>query len=98
MHRVVPEDSLKRRLRGGRLSPAESERTVRLANVIAQAEHVWVAADYQAADHLLDVTVEDDGLGVVHGEAAAGHYGLGIMRQRALSAHAVLMATASSHE
>jgi RES domain-containing protein len=41
MHRVVPEDSLKRRLRGGRLSPAESERTVRLANVIAQAEHVW---------------------------------------------------------
>lgn len=51
----------------------------------AHAEHVWVAADYQAAEHLLDVTVEDDGLGVVHGEAEAGHYGLGIMRQRALS-------------
>jgi putative toxin-antitoxin system antitoxin component (TIGR02293 family) len=41
MHRVVPEGSLKRRVREGRLSPAESERTARLANVIAQAEHVW---------------------------------------------------------
>jgi putative toxin-antitoxin system antitoxin component (TIGR02293 family) len=41
MHRVVPEGSLKRRLHGGRLSPAESERTARLANVIAHAEEVW---------------------------------------------------------
>jgi putative toxin-antitoxin system antitoxin component (TIGR02293 family) len=41
MHRVVPEGSLKRRLRDGRLSPAESERTARLANVIAHAEYVW---------------------------------------------------------
>jgi putative toxin-antitoxin system antitoxin component (TIGR02293 family) len=41
MHRVVPEGSLKRRVRDGRLSPLESERTARLANIIAHAEYVW---------------------------------------------------------
>ena len=41
MARVVPEGTLKRRLREGRLTPAESERTARLANIIAQAEYVW---------------------------------------------------------
>jgi putative toxin-antitoxin system antitoxin component (TIGR02293 family) len=41
MTRIVPEGTLKRRLREGRLSPAESERTARLANVIAHAEYVW---------------------------------------------------------
>jgi putative toxin-antitoxin system antitoxin component (TIGR02293 family) len=41
MNRVVPQGTLKRRLREGRLSPAESERTARLANVIAHAEYVW---------------------------------------------------------
>jgi putative toxin-antitoxin system antitoxin component (TIGR02293 family) len=41
MNRIVPQGTLKRRLREGRLSPAESERTARLANVIAYAEYVW---------------------------------------------------------
>jgi putative toxin-antitoxin system antitoxin component (TIGR02293 family) len=39
MHRVVPEATYKRRR--DRLSPAESERTERLARVIAMAEEVW---------------------------------------------------------
>ena len=39
MHRIVPEATYKRRRE--RLSPAESERTERLARVIATAEDVW---------------------------------------------------------
>jgi putative toxin-antitoxin system antitoxin component (TIGR02293 family) len=39
MHRVVPEATYKRRRE--RLSPAESERTERLARVVAMAEDVW---------------------------------------------------------
>ena len=39
MHRVVPEATYKRRRE--RLSPAESERTERLARVVAIAEDVW---------------------------------------------------------
>src|SRR5205807_4719035 len=39
MRRVVPEATYKRRRE--RLSPAESERTERLARVIAMAEDVW---------------------------------------------------------
>jgi putative toxin-antitoxin system antitoxin component (TIGR02293 family) len=39
MHRIVPEATYKRRR--DRLSPAESERTERLARVIAIAEDVW---------------------------------------------------------
>jgi putative toxin-antitoxin system antitoxin component (TIGR02293 family) len=43
MHRVVPEATYKRRRE--RLSPAESERTERLARVIAMAEDVWQNRD-----------------------------------------------------
>jgi len=39
MHRVVPKATYKRRR--DRLSPAESERTERLARVVAIAEDVW---------------------------------------------------------
>lgn len=39
MYRVVPEATYKRRRE--RLSPAESERTERLARVVALAEFVW---------------------------------------------------------
>jgi putative toxin-antitoxin system antitoxin component (TIGR02293 family) len=39
MHRIVPEATYKRRR--DRLSPAESERTERLARVVAIAEDVW---------------------------------------------------------
>lgn len=39
MRRVVPEATYKRRRE--RLSPAESERTERLARVVAMAEEVW---------------------------------------------------------
>ena len=38
VYRIVPEATYKRRTR---LTPAESERTERLARVIAQAEYVW---------------------------------------------------------
>ncbi len=43
MHRVVPEATYKRRRE--RLSPAESERTERLARVVAMAEDVWQNRD-----------------------------------------------------
>ena len=39
MHRIVPEATFKRRK--DRLSPAESERTERLARVVAIAEDTW---------------------------------------------------------
>ena len=39
MYRVIPEATYKRRR--DRLSPAESERTERLARVVAMAEDVW---------------------------------------------------------
>src|SRR5260370_37790916 len=42
MFRIVPEATLKRRTR---LSPAESERTERLARVIAAAEQTWSDQD-----------------------------------------------------
>jgi putative toxin-antitoxin system antitoxin component (TIGR02293 family) len=46
LYRVVPEATYKRR---ARLTPAQSERTERLARVIATAEHVWGnRADAQA--------------------------------------------------
>jgi putative toxin-antitoxin system antitoxin component (TIGR02293 family) len=44
IYRVVPEATFKRRTR---LSPAEGEKTERLARVIAEAEYVW--ADRQQA-------------------------------------------------
>ena len=43
MHRIIPEATYKRRRE--RLSPAESERTERLARVIALAEYVWGNAE-----------------------------------------------------
>jgi putative toxin-antitoxin system antitoxin component (TIGR02293 family) len=42
LYRVVPEATFKRRTR---LTPAESERTERLARVIAAAEYVWDSRD-----------------------------------------------------
>lgn len=41
LYRIVPEGSWKRRRAGARLSPTESERTTRLASVVALAEDVW---------------------------------------------------------
>lgn len=43
MYRIVPEATYKRRRE--RLSPAESERTERLARVVAMAEDVWEDRD-----------------------------------------------------
>jgi putative toxin-antitoxin system antitoxin component (TIGR02293 family) len=43
MHRIVPEATYKRRR--DRLSPSESERTERLARVVAIAEEVWQDRD-----------------------------------------------------
>jgi putative toxin-antitoxin system antitoxin component (TIGR02293 family) len=39
MRQIVPEATYKRRR--GRLSPSESERTERMARVIAMAEYIW---------------------------------------------------------
>ena len=41
LHRIVPEGSYKRRAKTGQLTPAESERTARIAHVVAFAEYVW---------------------------------------------------------
>jgi putative toxin-antitoxin system antitoxin component (TIGR02293 family) len=41
LHRIVPEGSYKRRTKTGQLTPAESERTARVAHVVALAEYVW---------------------------------------------------------
>jgi putative toxin-antitoxin system antitoxin component (TIGR02293 family) len=41
LYRLVPEGSYKRRAKAGRLTPAESERTARVAHVVALAEYVW---------------------------------------------------------
>src|SRR5436305_748184 len=49
MYRIVPEATYKRRRE--RLSPAESERTERLARVVATAEDVW--QDREEARRLL---------------------------------------------
>lgn len=43
--KMIPEGSYKRRVRSGRLSSLESERTARLANLVALAEFVWDDAD-----------------------------------------------------
>ena len=43
IYRVVPEATFKRRRE--RLSPSESERTERLARVVAAAEYVWAAPE-----------------------------------------------------
>lgn len=72
LHRVVPEGSYKRRAKSGRLTPAESERTARLAHVVALAEDVWRDADdarqFLTTPHPelddrapIDVAVEDFG-------------------------------------
>jgi putative toxin-antitoxin system antitoxin component (TIGR02293 family) len=43
MYRIVPEATYKRRRE--RLSPAESEKTERLARIVAMAEEVWQDVD-----------------------------------------------------
>jgi two-component system nitrate/nitrite sensor histidine kinase NarX len=48
----------------------------------AHAHHAWVAL-HRAGDGLIEVTVEDDGVGVGEARAAHGHFGMTIMRDRA---------------
>jgi two-component system nitrate/nitrite sensor histidine kinase NarX len=50
----------------------------------AHARHAWVAMR-RLADGAVEVTVEDDGVGVGEARAAHGHFGLAIMRDRAAS-------------
>jgi two-component system nitrate/nitrite sensor histidine kinase NarX len=50
----------------------------------AHARNAWVALR-RRADGAVEVTVEDDGVGVGAGRAAHGHFGLAIMRDRAAS-------------
>ena len=51
LHRIVPEGSYKRRVKTGELTPAESERTARVAHIVALAEYVW--EDLEAAREFL---------------------------------------------
>jgi two-component system nitrate/nitrite sensor histidine kinase NarX len=48
----------------------------------AHARHAWVALR-RAGDGLIEVTVEDDGIGVGEARAPHGHFGMTIMRDRA---------------
>jgi putative toxin-antitoxin system antitoxin component (TIGR02293 family) len=41
LYRILPEGSYKRRAKTGQLTPGESERTARLAYIVALAEYVW---------------------------------------------------------
>ena len=41
VYRIVPEGSYKRRVKTGRLTSVESERTARIANIVALANYVW---------------------------------------------------------
>lgn len=50
----------------------------------AHARHAWVSLR-RAAGGDIEVSIEDDGVGVGAGSAAHGHFGLAIMRDRAAS-------------
>ena len=77
LHRIVPEGSYKRRVKTGRLTPAESERTARIAHVVALAEYVWqdavAAREFLTTPHpelgdRLPVEVAVDDFGARHVE------------------------------
>jgi len=57
-----------------------------LANIEhhAQARRAWVRLSFANAREAV-IRIEDDGIGIAEGDALAGHYGLAIMRERALS-------------
>lgn len=57
-----------------------------LANVIhhAKAAHASVSLEH-AADGMITVTIDDDGIGIAHKQSEAHHYGMNIMHERARS-------------
>jgi len=57
-----------------------------LANIEhhAQAQHAWVWLALKNQNEAV-IRIEDDGIGIGLGDTYAGHYGLAIMRERALS-------------
>ena len=59
-----------------------------LANVEhhAQARRIWVRLSLRRG-HTAIVRIEDDGVGIADPDAAVGHYGLAIMRERAQNIH-----------
>jgi putative toxin-antitoxin system antitoxin component (TIGR02293 family) len=84
---IVPEGTLKRRMKAGRLSRDESERTERLARVYALAEHVLgdaaLARDFLSTSHPelegespLDVLVTEVGARQVEEILWAAYFGL----------------------
>ena len=50
----------------------------------AHARHAWVSLE-RGAGQAIEVTVEDDGVGIRHEQSPRGHFGLSIMRDRARS-------------
>jgi two-component system nitrate/nitrite sensor histidine kinase NarX len=50
----------------------------------AHARHAWVALR-RANGRRIDVTVDDDGVGIASTQSPQGHFGLAIMRDRARS-------------
>jgi two-component system nitrate/nitrite sensor histidine kinase NarX len=89
-HRSTVEITLNNRLPPSFLSPNEEIHVLQivreaLSNVVrhAQCEHAWITLDKQA--NRLDVTVDDDGCGLAQQDQQRQHYGMTIMRERALS-------------
>lgn len=91
--------SLEPRLGNRHLSPNQEIHVLQIVrealnNVLrhAEARHAWVTliAD---PDRTISVTIEDDGLGMPASTPGSGHYGLSIMRERALSLDGDLLVT-----
>jgi two-component system nitrate/nitrite sensor histidine kinase NarX len=85
------EVTLEARLEGRPLSPNQEIHVLQIVrealnNVLrhAQAGHVWVRLE-AGAGQALQVSIEDDGVGLPEIPAEGGHYGLAIMRERAHS-------------
>ena len=55
----------------------------------AHARRAWVALR-RDADNAIEVSVEDDGIGIGQGRAPHGHFGLAIMRDRAASVGGII--------
>jgi len=64
-----------------------------LNNITKHAKARHVEIDLQHADGAVELLVRDDGKGFEEGPALAGHFGLGMMRERAEAVGAVLTVT-----
>jgi signal transduction histidine kinase len=61
-----------------------------LSNIAKHANASHVEIDLEQADAVIELSIRDNGQGFDTEETTAGHYGLGMMRERADAAGAVL--------